>query len=202
MKKVQDHYFHQAKKEGYVARSVYKLKEIDQKHQLLKKGMAVLDLGCSPGSWMQYCCQRVGAQGRVVGVDLKPVEVALPAQATTVQADIHDWSLEAAGGQPFDAILSDMAPKTTGIRNTDAWGSYELCQMALSLCANLLKAEGTLLVKAFQGEPFEKLRREFNPHFAKVKIIKPKGSRDESVEIFLLGLGWKGPIEPDTDDGN
>ena len=190
MKKIKDHYFHKAKHDGYVARSAYKLEEIDKKYRLLRKGNLVLDLGCSPGSWLQYAAGKVGEQGQVMGVDLQTVKLSLPKNVKVMQADIFEMTakdLEMNGGM-IDVILSDMAPKTTGIRNMDAQRSYALNQQVLKLSGDLLRPHGTLLVKAFQGAPLEQLRREFSSSFAQVKLCKPKSSRSESVEIFLLGL--------------
>lgn len=190
MKKIKDHYFHKAKRDGYVARSAYKLEEIDKKHRLLRKGNLVLDLGCSPGSWLQYAAGKVGEQGQVLGVDLQTVKLSLPKNVKVLQADIFEMTVkdfEMNGGM-VDVVLSDMAPKTTGIRDTDAQRSYALNQQVLELSGDLLRPHGTLLVKAFQGAPLEQLRREFSSSFAQVKLCKPKSSRSESVEIFLLGL--------------
>ena len=190
MKKIKDHYFHKAKRDGYVARSAYKLEEIDKKHRLLRKGDLVLDLGCSPGSWLQYAAGKVGEQGQVLGVDLQTVKLSLPKNVKVLQADIFEMTVkdfEMNGGM-VDVVLSDMAPKTTGIRDTDAQRSYALNQQVLELSGDLLRPHGTLLVKAFQGAPLEQLRREFSSSFAQVKLCKPKSSRSESVEIFLLGL--------------
>ena len=190
MKKIKDHYFHKAKRDGYVARSAYKLEEIDKKHRLLRKGDLVLDLGCSPGSWLQYAAGKVGEQGQVLGVDLQTVKLSLPKNVKVLQADIFEMTVkdfEMNGGM-VDVVLSDMAPKTTGIRDMDAQRSYALNQQVLELSGDLLRPHGTLLVKAFQGAPLEQLRREFSSSFAQVKLCKPKSSRSESVEIFLLGL--------------
>jgi 23S rRNA (uridine2552-2'-O)-methyltransferase len=190
LKKIKDHYFHKAKRDGYVARSAYKLEEIDKKHRLLRKGNLVLDLGCSPGSWLQYAAGKVGEQGQVLGVDLQTVKLSLPKNVKVLQADIFEMTVkdfEMNGGM-VDVVLSDMAPKTTGIRDTDAQRSYALNQQVFELSGDLLRPHGTLLVKAFQGAPLEQLRREFSSSFAQVKLCKPKSSRSESVEIFLLGL--------------
>jgi 23S rRNA methylase len=193
LKKIKDHYFHKAKRDGYVARSAYKLEEIDKKHRILRNGNLVLDLGCSPGSWLQYASRKVGEKGKVLGVDLQTVKLSLPQNVKVIQADIFEMTvndLEMNGGM-VDVILSDMAPKTTGIRDTDAQRSYALNQQVLELSGDLLRPQGTLLVKAFQGAPLEQLRREFSSTFAQVKLCKPKSSRSESVEIFLLGLNKK-----------
>ncbi len=193
MKKIKDHYFHKAKRNGYVARSAYKLEEIDKKHRIIRKGNLVLDLGCSPGSWLQYASRKVGEEGEVLGVDLKPVNHSLPAHVKVLQADIFELTakdLEMRGGM-VNVILSDMAPKTTGIRATDAQRSYALNQQVLKLAEELLIPQGMLLVKAFQGAPLDGLCSSFRDTFARVKLCKPKSSRAESVEIFLLGMDKK-----------
>ena len=193
MKKIKDHYFHKAKRNGYVARSAYKLEEIDKKHRIIRKGNLVLDLGCSPGSWLQYASRKVGEEGEVLGVDLKPVNHSLPAHVKVLQADIFELTakdLEMSGGM-VDVILSDMAPKTTGIRATDAQRAYALNQQVLQLAEELLRTQGMLLVKAFQGAHLDNLRSAFKATFAKVKLCKPKSSRAERVEIFILGMGKK-----------
>jgi 23S rRNA (uridine2552-2'-O)-methyltransferase len=189
MKKVQDHYFKRAKREGFAARSVYKLEEIERRQRLLAPGQRVLDLGCAPGSWLQYAARRVGPSGSVLGLDLEAVAVSLPAQA---QARVGDaFALDAAAllaeGGPFDVILSDMAPRTSGIRSADAARSAQLVEQTLALAATLLRPGGTLLVKVFQGAQMEALRADFRRAFARVHIVKPRASRSESVEVYLLG---------------
>ena len=193
MKNIKDHYYHKAKQNGYVARSAYKLEEIDKKHRIIRKGNLVLDLGCSPGSWLQYASRKVGEEGEVLGVDLKPVNHSLPAHVKVLQADIFELTAKDLGmsGGMVDVILSDMAPKTTGFRTTDAQLSYALNQQVLQLAEELLRPQGMLLVKAFQGAPMDGLLSAFRDTIAKVKLCKPKSSRAESVEIFLLGMDKK-----------
>ena len=196
MKKIKDHYFHKAKKDGYAARSVYKIEEIDKKYRIIRTGNKVLDLGCSPGSWLQYASRKVGNSGQVLGVDLQPVKISLPSYVKVIQADIFevaDEDLKIKGGQ-VDVILSDMAPKTTGISTTDVHRSFELSKKVLYLANDILCPEGSLLVKAFQGNLFHKLCYEFKKMFADVKLCKPKSSRSESAEIFILGRGKKRKI--------
>jgi len=193
LKKIKDHYFHKAKLNGYVARSAYKLAEMDKKFNFIRKGDFVLDLGCSPGSWLQYASKKVGEKGLVLGVDLQPVKHPLPAHVKVLQADIFDLTVKdlEMDGRLVDVFLSDMAPKTTGIRSADSQRSFALNQKALLLAIELLRSQGTLLVKSFQGEPLAGLRSAFAESFEKVKLYKPKSSRAESVEIYLLGLGKK-----------
>ena len=196
MKKIKDHYFHKAKKDGYAARSVYKIEEIDKKYRIIRKGNKVLDLGCSPGSWLQYTSRKVGNSGQVLGVDLQPVKISLPSHVKVIRADIFevtDEDLKIKGGQA-DVILSDMAPKPSGIRTTDVHRSFELNKKVLYLANDILCPEGSLLVKAFQGKLFDELCYEFKKMFADVKLSKPKSSRSESVEIFILGRGKKRTI--------
>ena len=193
MKKIKDHYFHKAKKDGYAARSVYKIEEIDKKYRIIRTGNKVLDLGCSPGSWLQYASIKVGNSGHVLGVDLQPVKISLPSHVKVIQADIFevtDEDLKIKGGKA-DVILSDMAPKTSGIRTTDAHRSFELNKKVLYLANDILCPEGSLLVKAFQGKLFDELCYKFKNMFTDVKLCKPKSSRSESVEIFILGRGKK-----------
>jgi 23S rRNA (uridine2552-2'-O)-methyltransferase len=194
MKKIQDHYFKQAKREGFAARSAYKLEEIDRRRRLLRPGMRVLDLGCAPGSWLQYAARRVGPQGRVLGVDLQPVTVPLPAQARALQADAFETAPEALldGGPLYDLAISDMAPKTTGIPSADAARSAELALRALALAQALLKPGGCLLAKLFQGGRTAEVRAAFARSFERVSVEKPKASRAESVEVYLLGAGFLG----------
>ena len=196
MKKVKDHYFYKAKKAGFAARSAFKLQEIDQKHALFKKKDCVLDLGCAPGSWLQYACQKVGLEGVVVGIDCQPVTLQFPKNVTILEKNIDDYQAEAKYFQYFDTILSDMAPPTSGIRAVDAQKSYHLCGQALLLAEQYLKPQGNLLVKAFQGAGFEEVRQAFQKKFQKVKLCKPKSSRPESVEIFLLGLQKHSSFKP------
>ena len=193
MKNLQDHYFHRAKKEGYVARSVYKLQEIDQKHRLLKKRDRVLDLGCAPGSWLQYAARKVGSQGDVLGLDIMPVTIALPPHVNLLQSDIFEYQTAETHWRYFDIILSDMAPRTTGISSVDCQRSYNLCEQALHLAGQVLRPNGSLLVKMLQGDLLLQLRRQFQKQFQTVKICKPPSSRQESVEIFLLGKEYRCP---------
>lgn len=224
MKKVRDHYFQQAKREGFAARSAFKLAEIDRKQRLLRAGQRVLDLGCAPGSWLQIAAERVGARGRVVGVDVQEVTIALPPQVRVLQGDALSLtpealleavaskgapeetapgrSLDDPASQPtsgeaaleqvrFDLVLSDMAPKTTGIPSADAARSAELALRALALAEAVLRPGGDLLVKVFQGARLPELRRAFAAAFERVSLEKPAASRSESVEIFLLARGLR-----------
>ena len=189
MKKIQDHYFKEARKQGYAARSAFKLEEMDRKFRLLRKGQRVLDLGCAPGSWLQYAAKRVLPEGSLTGVDLKPVKINLPDQVRTFQKDIYMLDETIFESSQFDLVLSDMAPDTTGIPSVDSQRSYDLNAQALMLAKRQLKSGGTLVLKAFQGEPLNQLKSDFRSCFNSLKLFKPKSSRSESVEIYLLGFG-------------
>ncbi len=190
-----DHFFRKAKAENFAARSVYKLQEIDQKHKLFRQGQVILDLGASPGSWSQYASQKVGESGRVLGVDLSPVTVSLK-NATFIQADLRDLNLEDVFREhgfhpPFDLVLSDMAPKTTGIRFTDQARSMELCELALDVARRFLKPGGHFVCKLFHSDDFNLLRDEIKKTFEKFEAVKPESTRKISKEIFLVGLRKK-----------
>lgn len=194
-----DHYFKKAKQENYAARSVFKLEEIDQKLKIFKPGQVVLDLGASPGSWSQYASKKVGDKGKVLGVDLSPVTVKLP-NAVFIQADLRDLQLNQVFAEhgfqpPFEIVMSDMAPKTTGIRLTDQARSMELCELALDVARRFLRKDGHFICKLFHSDDFTKLRDEIKKDFHKFEAIKPDSTRKISKEIFLVGLSKKtGPI--------
>lgn len=190
MKTVQDHYFKKAKKEGFAARSAYKLKEIDEKHRLLKKGSRILDLGCYPGSWLQYIAQRIGSRGEVIGVDRTDLQLSLQSNMKFIHSDINELDLDSHDILEgyFDLICSDMAPDSTGIKNVDSERSFQLCQMALHIAGKKLKYNGSVLLKSFHGSTFDRLVKQMKAEYHQVKTIKPKSSRDESKEVFVLGI--------------
>jgi len=182
-----------AKEKGYPARSVFKLKEMQERFHLLKPGMKVLDLGASPGSWSQFASEVVGKEGRVVGVDLEPVKFK-SRLFTFLQKDVFELSpqdFEALGIKEFDLILSDMAPKTTGIELSDHLKSSELALKALELSKELLKKGGALVAKVFDGPEIHRVRLEFEKIFQSVKIFRPKATRKGSKELFLIGFNRK-----------
>lgn len=187
-----DHYFKKAKKENFVARSIYKLDEIDKKFRLIKAGDRVLDLGASPGSWSQYASAKVGAKGRVLGVDLSPVTVELPnAEFLQGNALEMDWPsiLEERGlADGFQIVMSDMAPKTTGIRMTDQARSTELCMWALDIALERLRPHGHFICKLFHSDDFQLLKKRIVENFAKFEAVKPHSTRSQSKEIFLVGI--------------
>jgi len=189
-----DHYSLKAQKEGYPARSVYKLEELQEKYKVLKPNQKVLDVGSSPGSWSLYVLRKFKPVG-VWGVDLNPVNMgALPEKFYFSQGDIHDPKLEAKlmESAPFDTILSDAAPLTTGNRLVDTGRSYNLCERVILLCEKLLAPGGNVVVKIFQGGDEKDLENLIKERFTQVKNFKPKAVRGESMETYYLGLGKKG----------
>ena len=150
----QDHYTRRAKKERFPARSVYKLQEIQQKYRLIKNGAKVLDLGCSPGSWLLYAAKLTGEKGQVVGVDLKPVSGHLPAHAQLITADVFSLDVNSLGTD-FNVVLSDLAPATTGHKDVDAARSHNLCQAALRIAQSVLLPGGGLCLQDFSGTGFQ-----------------------------------------------
>ncbi len=196
MKQYQDKYFKRAKKENYAARSVYKLKEMDKRFQIFRKGQTVLDLGAAPGSWTQFAGERVGKQGHVLGVDIQETKHSFPDNITFLQADVFSDSPELLEAikplAPFDVIISDMAPKTTGIKFADQAHSLELCERAFEVATKYLKKGGNFAVKIFEGGEINDFRNLIRPRFGKIKNFKPHSSRAESKELFIVALGFKG----------
>lgn len=226
-----DVYFMKAKAEGFVARSAYKLIEINQKRRIFKRGDCVLDLGCSPGSWLQVVENVIGHEGRAVGIDLQEIKADLGPTICTFVGDAFKLDpaelLDAAGlgqsRQPdastnpaapapanagawqisqlpqdhvwlFDAVISDMAPNTTG--HGDAFLSARLCDSVVDLCPHLLRVGGNLCMKVLEGEPFPELLKRTRTMFKSAGTIKPAASRDISREIFIWALSYRGPRRP------
>ena len=194
-KQWQDHYTRRAQKEKYPARSVYKLQEMQQKYQIIRHSDRVLDLGCAPGSWLLFAAKQTGPTGKVVGIDLKKINVHLPSHTQTIQGDITDtdsnW-LKQTGGD-FNLVISDMAPATTGNKAVDAARSFELCRAALEVALMALKPNGNFVCKIFQGPDFKSFEHEVRNSFKKIKIFKPQSSRKASKELFIIGFGKKTP---------
>jgi 23S rRNA (uridine2552-2'-O)-methyltransferase len=190
-----DHYAQRAKQEGYRARSVYKLQEIDQKLKLFADAHRVLDIGAAPGSWSQYALTRTGKQGRVVAVDLKPVELPWDERLRTIEGDLTDEAVRAelqAEG-PFDLLLSDAAPSTTGNRTVDSARSAELVEIVLGLADEVLAEGANMVAKLFQGGDEQELLTRVKHRFRSARVQRPKASRSDSVEIFLVGIHYRRP---------
>jgi len=198
VRKVRDYYFKKAKKEKYPARSVFKLEEVQKKYRLFRRGDAVLDLGCHPGSWSLYASRQVGTKGLVVGVDLQETNKEPRDGGSPIHwicGDITDPELvgQVKALRPaFKAVISDIAPKTTGNRWADHQSSMQLVEQTLELAHIFLHEKGHYLCKVFQGEDMPEFVSQLKAHFAFVKVIKPQSSRKESREVFLLGMDFRG----------
>jgi len=188
-----DHFAREAKRRGNPARSIFKLEEIDRRWNLLSSGDRVLELGCAPGSWTQYAIQRVGPDGRIVGYDLKPLEISLPENAEIRQGDV--FAIDAAEfSYRLDVLLSDMAPSTMGHAQTDALRSAALAERALELAAQLLKPGGNVVVKVLEGASVPQIVSDMRRRYLKVEQLRPQATRKRSTEIFLVGLGKKAGV--------
>lgn len=188
-----DAHYRRAKAQGYAARSVYKLQEMDRRYGLLRPGQRVLDLGCHPGSWLQYASGRVGRNGLVVGVDLQPPTVRLAAWVRFVQADVLGLTpAELRQYAPaFEVVLSDVAPRTTGVAHADAAASLALGEAALELALALLVPGGSLVAKVYFGPGVDELIGRVKGAFKLGKGHKPGASRTASREIYVLGRGLR-----------
>lgn len=190
-----DFYTKKAHSEGYPARSVYKLEEINQTHKLIKPGDTVLDVGAAPGSWTLYTHRcLIKGNGKIVSCDLSPLSLD-PVPPTVIEITGDAFSKEirprlVAEG-PYDAIISDAAPMTTGNRIVDTTRSEYLAEQVTILAEEHLKPHGNMVIKIFQGGGEQEILKKMRTMFAKAKAFKPKASRDDSFEIFLIGLDRK-----------
>lgn len=201
---VQDHYFRMAKQQGYRSRAAFKLLEIDERKKILKAGDCVLDCGAAPGSWTQVVLKRIGPKGKVVAIDLQPIKLGVrDPRVRIIQGDLTKipagelltFLNDTAGdnnAKRFDVVLSDMAPSTTGERALDHFGSIRLCEAVLDRVPELLKIGGTVVMKVLEGEAYPDLLARCKSMFDSVKGFKPKASRSESTEMFVIAEGCSG----------
>ena len=200
-RQLNDPYVAEAKRHGYRSRAAFKLIELDQRFRLLGRGKRVLDLGAAPGGWTQVAVERVGPTGRVVGVDILPMDPV--AGAVTLQLDVTGEEaparLREALGGPADLVLSDMAPATTGHARTDQLRIVALAELAYATAAELLAPGGAFVTKLFQGGAHAGLMAALKRDFAQVRHAKPPASRKESAEIYLIATGFRG--RADADEG-
>jgi len=181
--------FHQkAKREGYLARAVYKLSELDERFEIFAPAQRVLDLGCAPGSWLQYARSKVGERGVLVGLDRQPLRADV-AGARIVVGDVMTIDPAELGG-PVDVVLSDMAPDTSGIRSLDQARSEALFERALEIAVAVLAPTGNFVGKLFQGPDFKKLTEDVRKRFTVMKTAKPASSRQISIEQYVIGKGF------------
>jgi 23S rRNA (uridine2552-2'-O)-methyltransferase len=193
--KVKDHYFEKAKKENYLARSIYKLEEIDEKYKVLKPGMKVVDLGYFPGSWTQYASKVIGDEGIVVGIDIQAVNKKLVGvkNVRIYQKDIFDiQDLTQLGVEDqFDVVLSDMAPSTTGMKSLDQDRSLNLVESVFELLPRFLKKGGNFVIKVFDSQHAQNYLKEQKNLFNEFHYLKPKSTRSVSKEFFVIGKNFK-----------
>ena len=187
-----DHYTRKAREEKWLARSVYKLEEIDRKHKLIQKGFHLLDLGCYPGSWSQYAIKKVGESGKVVGIDMNKPERLSGSNFRFIKADILDMAIDRIAQEigEVDAVISDLAPKTTGIKITDSSRSLTLAEKAFEIAVALLKKEGHFLCKILEGGDIKIFKGAVSQHFNLTRLFKPEAVRKKSKEIYIIGLGF------------
>lgn len=189
-----DEYVKRAQQEGLRSRAVFKLKELDERHRLLKPGMTVIDLGAAPGGWSEYAAQRVGRNGRVVALDILPMDAI--DGVTVIEGDFREESVleelrRAIDGRPVQLVLSDMAPNMSGMKAVDQPRAMYLSELALQLAREVLAPGGGFLIKLFQGEGSDAFLREVRKSFAACSIKKPDASRARSREVYLLASGFK-----------
>jgi 23S rRNA (uridine2552-2'-O)-methyltransferase len=187
-----DFYFRKAKEEGLRARSAFKIDEIAKRFTIFKKGQTVIDLGAAPGGFLQIILNEVGPTGQVVGVDLAAIKpLGRPNVKTAVMdvlADDFAAALEALHPGPVDVVVSDLAPKTTGIKDVDLARSLRLAGIALDIARTRGKPGGHFIAKLFMGGDFEQFRADIRALYAEVKVVRPEATRGASMEIYLVGL--------------
>ena len=183
-----------AKAQGFPARSVFKLEEIDRRVKLFRGGQKVLDLGAAPGSWALYASQKVGQGGRVLAMDLQEIRQGFPPNVKVAQGDA--LTLENAALSefaPYDVVLSDMAPNTSGSKIRDQAYSLELCLRALDVARALGKVGSHFVAKIFMSGEFQVARKVAGERYERVQVIRPEGTRTQSTEVFIVGMGLKAP---------
>ena len=187
-----DYYARRARDEKWLARSIYKLQEIDIKFKLINKGDRLLDLGCYPGSWSQYGLKKVGPKGEVAGNDLVRPDRLLSPNFRFIKGDVIsldiEWLVREVG--PRDVVMSDLAPQTTGIRSTDASRSISLSRRAAEIALSVLKKNGNFVCKILEGEDLKAFQTEISGHFRQVRLFRPKATRKRSSEVYLVGLSF------------
>lgn len=197
MRNQQDKYALKARALGFRARSVFKLQELDKKFGLFKPGMKVLDLGCAPGSWLQYASEKVGEGGQVVGLDLTKIEPLHSKNVKVLQGDIfnNEFLADNLAARTFDLVISDMAPLTSGFKLTDSARSLELLNRAFEVAKQYLKSSGSFVGKVFESEDLPRWFANLKKSFKMAKRSKPQASLDESKELFIIGKYFKKPLK-------
>jgi 23S rRNA (uridine2552-2'-O)-methyltransferase len=190
----EDEYVKMAQAQGYRSRAVFKLKEIQEKDQLIKPGMNIIDLGAAPGGWSQYARQLIGKKNKLIALDILPMDTL--DGVDFIQGDFREEAVldqlrAVLEGAPVNLVMSDMAPNMSGNRGVDQPRAIYLGELALDTAKNVLTKDGSFLVKLFHGEGFEAFHHEVQRNFGKVIIRKPKASRPRSNEVYILAKGFK-----------
>jgi len=195
-----DYYYRAARREGYRSRSALKLKEIAQKYHILRRGSSVADLGAAPGGWLQVEREFVGSDGLVIGIDISPIRPLPFENVKLIQGDIASpetrEKIYSIAGRKLDVIVSDLAPKFTGVHDVDHSRQIGLALMALESAKMLLKRNGSMIIKVLMGSEFKSFQNETVRLFRNVRICKPAASRDTSSEVYLVCTGFKGEPSP------
>jgi 23S rRNA (uridine2552-2'-O)-methyltransferase len=193
--KRKDGFYRRAKEAGYRSRAAYKLIELARRHRLIRPGDRVVDLGAWPGGWVQVAAELVGPSGRVVAVDLVSINPLPNPVVTCLMGDVRDpvvqKEITRVSGGNVDVVLSDMAPKLTGVRATDIARSAELAQTACDVAARLLRSDGRLLLKTFASPDTDALVADLRDSFAAVKRARPEATRTGSAEVYIVALGFQ-----------
>jgi len=190
-----DEFVKQSQKDGYRSRAVYKLKEIDEKDYLLKSGSVVIDLGAAPGSWCEYVVRKLKGKGRIIALDILPMEPMEGVEIITgdfLENEVFSELLNTLGSDRPDLVICDMAPNMSGQQAVDIPRAMYMAELALDLSQQVLKPGGGLLVKLFQGEGFDAYIKQMREQFGRVVMRKPKASRPRSKEVYGLATGFKG----------
>jgi 23S rRNA (uridine2552-2'-O)-methyltransferase len=189
-----DEYVRRARREGYRSRACYKLMEIDDKHQIFRSGITVVDLGAAPGSWSQLAAKRIGPAGSIIAIDILDMEpmpgVKLIKGDFTADSTLEDLMRHLSGEQ-IDLVISDMAPNLSGMREIDQPRAMHLAELAFESASRMLRPGGALLVKCFEGEGITQFRQVLSRAFKQLFNLKPKASRPKSREIYVLARGFK-----------
>ena len=189
-----EHYFNEAKKNNLISRAYYKLEEIDQKYRILRNGQSILDLGCAPGSWIQFITKKY-PNSKILGIDLLDLKIPKNKNTDFLKQDLNNFEeiLEYVNNKKlnFDNIISDIAPNTSGIQSVDQNKSFQLCEICTQFINTHLKVNGNFLIKNFQGEDTPLLFSNIKKLFTKVQYVKPKASEKISKEIYILALSKK-----------
>jgi 23S rRNA (uridine2552-2'-O)-methyltransferase len=195
-----DRYFHKAKQEGYRSRAAYKLLELQQRYRILRSGDKIVDLGAAPGGWLQVTSKIVGAKGKVVGIDLQEIQPFGQQNIALIHGDATSAAVQeqikVLLGGTADAVISDMAPKLSGIRDADMARAAELQRLALQVAAQLLRPGGLLVIKSFMSSDLAELTAELKSLFADVQRTKPEATRQGSSEFYFIAKNFRAGQRP------